>query len=90
MKKLLLLLIRGYQIALSPFFGAQCRFHPTCSHYAQEAITRYGAGRGGRLALGRLCRCHPFTQGGYDPVPDLTASRATAATRRCTVKLPRP
>lgn len=89
MKALLLLLIRGYQIALSPFFGAQCRFHPTCSHYAQEAITRHGARRGGMLALGRLCRCHPFARGGFDPVPDAPESRAAAVARR-PLKLPRP
>ncbi len=90
MKALLLLLVRGYQIALSPFFGSQCRFYPTCSQYARDAITAHGAGRGGMLALWRLCRCHPFTQGGYDPVPDTTESRVTDEARRCTVKLPRP
>lgn len=70
MKKLLLLLIRFYQSAISPWFPARCRFRPTCSAYAYEAICKYGAIRGGRLALRRLLRCHPFYRGDYfDPVP---------------------
>ena len=70
MKKLLLLLIRFYQKAISPWFPARCRFSPTCSAYAYEAITKYGAFKGGWLALKRLLRCHPFYKGDwYDPVP---------------------
>lgn len=70
MKKLLLLLIRFYQSAISPWFPARCRFRPTCSVYAYEAICKYGAIRGGWLALRRLLRCHPFYRGDYfDPVP---------------------
>ena len=70
MKKLLLLLIRFYQKAISPAFPARCRFRPTCSRYAYEAITKYGAIKGGWLALKRLLRCHPFYKGDwYDPVP---------------------
>ncbi len=70
MKKLLLLLIRFYQSAISPWFPARCRFRPTCSAYAYEAICKYGAIRGGWLALRRLLRCHPFYRGDYfDPVP---------------------
>ena len=70
MKKLLLLLIRFYQSAISPWFPARCRFRPTCSAYAYEAICKYGAIRGGWLALRRLLRCHPFSRGDYfDPVP---------------------
>ena len=70
MKKLLLLLIRFYQSAISPWFPARCRFRPTCSAYAYEAICKYGALRGGWLALRRLLRCHPFYRGDYfDPVP---------------------
>jgi len=61
--------IRLYQLTLSPFIGRQCRFHPTCSHYAAEAIATYGVLRGSALALRRLGRCHPFNAGGYDPVP---------------------
>ena len=70
MKKLLLFLIRFYQKAISPAFPARCRFRPTCSRYAYEAITKYGAIKGGWLALKRLSRCHPFYKGNwYDPVP---------------------
>lgn len=70
MKKLLLFLIRLYQKHISPAFPARCRFCPTCSQYALEAISRYGALRGGRLAVRRLLRCHPFYKGDwYDPVP---------------------
>lgn len=70
MKKLLLALIRFYQRAISPYFPARCRFTPTCSAYAKEAINKYGAGKGSYLALRRFCRCHPFYKGDYyDPVP---------------------
>ena len=70
MKKLLLCLIRFYQKAISPAFPARCRYYPTCSRYAYEAITKYGAVKGGWLALKRFLRCHPFYKGDYfDPVP---------------------
>ena len=70
MKKLLLLLIRFYQLAISPYFPPRCRFTPTCSQYALEAVEKYGAWRGGWLAFKRLMRCHPFYRGNfYDPVP---------------------
>jgi uncharacterized protein len=69
MTKLLLLLIRGYQYALSPFLGPSCRFFPSCSEYATEALRKHGAWRGGALALRRVLRCHPWHPGGYDPVP---------------------
>ena len=70
MKKLLLALIRFYQRAISPWFPARCRFNPTCSAYAKEAIQKYGAGKGSWLAVKRLCRCHPFSKADpYDPVP---------------------
>jgi putative membrane protein insertion efficiency factor len=62
--------IRGYQLALSPMLGAHCRFYPTCSCYAHTAIERFGIVRGVWLACRRLLRCHPFAEGGYDPVPD--------------------
>lgn len=68
-KRAALALIRLYQLTLSPFIGQQCRFHPSCSHYAAEAIGRYGVLRGGWLATRRLGRCHPFHPGGFDPVP---------------------
>jgi putative membrane protein insertion efficiency factor len=67
---LLLLFVRFYQIFVGPFLGGNCKFYPSCSHYAQEAIERHGARRGFVLAMKRLGRCRPFTQGGFDPVPD--------------------
>lgn len=69
MKKIALLLIRFYQGAISPHFPPACRYTPTCSQYAVEAITKYGIRRGGWLALKRICRCHPWGGSGYDPVP---------------------
>jgi len=69
MKTLLLSLLRGYQYALRPLLGANCRFYPSCSDYAREAIERHGAVRGMWLAARRLTRCHPYHAGGYDPVP---------------------
>ena len=69
MKLLLVLLVRGYQVALSPLLPSSCRYYPTCSHYAIEALEKHGALRGGWLALKRIGRCHPFRPGGYDPVP---------------------
>ncbi|HUH95575.1 MAG TPA: membrane protein insertion efficiency factor YidD [Casimicrobiaceae bacterium] len=69
MKRVLLLAIRVYQYALRPLLGANCRFYPSCSEYAREALERHGAGRGSWLAMRRLARCHPYHPGGYDPVP---------------------
>jgi len=63
-------LIRGYQRFVSPTLGQHCRFHPTCSAYAAEAIERFGLARGGWLAARRIVRCHPFAPGGLDPVPE--------------------
>ncbi len=69
MKTILLALIRAYQYALRPMLGANCRFFPSCSEYAQEAVTRHGALKGSWLATRRILRCHPYHPGGYDPVP---------------------
>ncbi|HTT04554.1 MAG TPA: membrane protein insertion efficiency factor YidD [Steroidobacteraceae bacterium] len=69
MRAFLRILIRGYQLLVSPMLGPRCRFHPSCSHYALEAIETHGAARGSWLALRRLLRCHPLHPGGYDPVP---------------------
>lgn len=68
-KRLLLFLIWFYQKAISPHFAPCCRFTPTCSAYAKEAILKYGALKGGYLAIRRILKCHPFHPGGYDPVP---------------------
>lgn len=62
-------LVRVYQATLSPVFGGQCRFHPTCSVYAIAALREHGAWRGSALTVSRLVRCHPLSKGGYDPVP---------------------
>jgi len=71
--KLLIVLIRAYQVVLSPFLGGACRFVPSCSAYAVEAIAMHGAGRGSLLALRRLSRCHPLGRAGVDPVPSPSA-----------------
>lgn len=68
MRKALIILIRSYQKLISPFLPRNCRFYPTCSAYAIEAVTKKGALRGSWLALKRIARCHPFNPGGYDPV----------------------
>ncbi|PPE68842.1 membrane protein insertion efficiency factor YidD [Caldimonas thermodepolymerans] len=70
LKRALLVLIRGYRLLLSPWLGAGCRFHPTCSAYALEAIERHGAGAGSYLTARRLLRCGPWCEGGIDPVPE--------------------
>ena len=67
-KLIALQLLRAYKWAVSPFFPPACRYVPTCSEYAMEAIDRYGVLRGTAMAIGRLLRCHPFARGGYDPV----------------------
>jgi putative membrane protein insertion efficiency factor len=69
MGKIIIALVRAYQFVLSPWLGKSCRFTPTCSHYMIEAIERFGAFRGTWLGLKRIMRCHPFCDGGIDPVP---------------------
>lgn len=69
MKHLLIALVRFYQYAISPMFGRRCRYFPTCSEYTVDAIHKYGALKGGWLGAKRICRCHPWHPGGYDPVP---------------------
>ncbi len=75
MKSLLLLLLRAYKLGISPLLGQHCRFYPSCSEYAQQAIAAHGALRGGLLAGKRLCKCHPWHAGGVDPVPDVHPGR---------------
>ena len=70
MKRLLILLIRFYQQGISPFKPPCCKYYPTCSNYALQAIERFGALKGSLLALYRILRCNPFSRGGYDPVPE--------------------
>ena len=80
MTRLLVALIAAYRRRLSPLLGQHCRFHPSCSAYAQEALSRYGAARGSWLALRRIVRCQPFHPGGYDPVPDQVSAVSTPRT----------
>lgn len=72
MKHVLIALLRGYRFAISPLYGQVCRFHPTCSAYALEAVTTHGSGKGTWLAAKRVLRCHPWALGGHDPVPPRT------------------
>jgi uncharacterized protein len=74
MRRFLLLLIRCYKLLLSPFVGQHCRFYPSCSTYAQEAIIEHGAIKGSWLAARRLSKCHPWHEGGIDPVPPCSHS----------------
>ena len=69
MKHVLIGLIKAWRFAISPLYGQVCRYHPTCSAYALEAVTEHGAIRGTWLSLRRIARCHPWAAGGYDPVP---------------------
>lgn len=70
MRRLLILIISCYQTVLSPFLGNVCRFYPSCSSYAQQAISEHGVLKGSYLAIRRLAKCHPWHEGGIDPVPD--------------------
>ena len=79
MKTPLLLLLRAYKLGVSPFLGQNCRFYPSCSDYAAQAIHLHGAWKGSVLAGKRLCKCHPWHPGGVDPVPE-SASAATSPT----------
>jgi hypothetical protein len=75
MKRPLILLIRFYQKSISPYKKPCCKYYPTCSNYAIEAIDRFGAFKGFWLSLFRILRCNPFSRGGYDPVPEKRAKR---------------
>jgi hypothetical protein len=70
MKRLLIMFLKAYRYLISPLFPQSCRFTPSCSEYSMEAVERFGAIRGAALAAGRVLKCHPFCDGGYDPVPD--------------------
>jgi putative membrane protein insertion efficiency factor len=84
MKRILLLLLRAYHLCLSPYLGAQkCRFFPTCSNYAVEAIQLHGALRGSALAAKRICKCHPWHPGGVDLVPTDSSSPPAAEHHGC-------
>jgi putative membrane protein insertion efficiency factor len=79
MSKLLTFLLRAYQLTISPLMRPSCRFHPSCSNYAIEAIKVHGAARGGWLAARRVCRCHPWNEGGVDLVPPKHSNSSTTA-----------
>jgi putative membrane protein insertion efficiency factor len=82
MRVLIRALIRAYQLFVSPLCAPHCRFYPSCSQYALEAVTVHGSVRGGTLALRRLIRCHPWHPGGYDPVPATAGSPGAAPPER--------
>ena len=82
MKTLLLFLLRAYQLLISPVLGQNCRFYPSCSCYAHEAIEQHGVIRGGWLAIRRLGRCHPWHPGGLDPVPPANTASTPDNTKR--------
>ena len=74
-RRVVRVLIRGYQVLISPLLGPSCRFTPTCSAYALTSVERFGVARGGWLAAKRIARCHPWNPGGHDPVPDTLPAR---------------
>jgi len=82
-KTTVLHLLRGYKWAISPMFPPACRYVPSCSEYAMEAVERYGVFRGGWMALARLLRCHPFVRGGYDPVTKPAQGMKPAPSHHC-------
>ena len=87
MRIVLIALLRAYRAVISPLYGQVCRFHPSCSAYALEAVTVHGSLRGSWLAARRLGRCHPWAKGGYDPVPP-PAERGSAPAARTTLTSP--
>ncbi|WP_223826035.1 membrane protein insertion efficiency factor YidD [Spongiibacter pelagi] len=82
MQRLLIACIRFYRHCISPLMAPHCRFYPTCSQYAVEAIQQHGAARGSLLSAKRLCKCHPFHPGGYDPVPDAKPTKLETHTHQ--------
>ena len=70
MQTIILTFIKAYRLLLSPFLGQACRFEPTCSRYTEQAIKTHGVLKGSALGAKRICRCHPWNEGGFDPVPD--------------------
>ena len=87
--RLLAVLVRVYQLSLSSVTPASCRYLPTCSEYAREALQTHGAGRGGWLAVKRIARCHPWGGSGYDPVPEAPFAAANCAAPDCAAPTPK-
>ena len=81
MTRVLVALLRAYRFAISPLYGEVCRYYPSCSAYALEAVTAHGSLRGSWLAVRRIARCHPWAAGGLDPVPPARAGRPPTPTR---------
>jgi len=79
MRALMIFVVRAYQVVLSPLLPPSCRYTPSCSNYAIEALQKHGALRGGWLAAKRIARCHPFRPGGHDPVPDSLVAPSPSA-----------
>lgn len=90
MKYLLIGLLKGYRLLISPLYGPVCKYYPSCSAYALEAVTVHGAAKGSWLATKRLGRCHPWSLGGYDPVPGTRAAEEWAAEQVATKTNPDP
>jgi uncharacterized protein len=80
--RFILALLTFYKRLLSPLLGSRCRFHPSCSDYARISVARFGAGRGGILAMWRIARCQPLCAGGFDPVPEIFTLRRCGDTRK--------
>ncbi|MFZ2503832.1 MAG: membrane protein insertion efficiency factor YidD [Nocardioides sp.] len=83
MKHVMIWFLKGYRLVISPLYGQVCRYYPSCSAYALEAVTRHGALKGGWLALRRLARCHPWAAGGVDPVPPGPETVSPTRTHAC-------
>lgn len=86
MKKILMLLVRGYQKRISPLFPPSCRYYPTCSNYTMDALDKHGALKGSLMSIARILRCHPFVEGGIDPVPDHFTLKRQRPTSKQNVK----
>ena len=87
MKYLLIGIVRAYQLMISPYFPPSCRYQPTCSSYAIEAISKHGSIKGGWLTIKRIARCHPWSEGGIDPVPESKSKASSAPKKPDTDKL---